>query len=158
MFRTFIGLDYASSIVELPSYTKVSEHIKEDELGLSKYMQRWYGTYKLPTNVHVAPKGYNVYDHLKRHGIDYTEDFWLRDGYIIVNFNIETIDKKGNRNLSYINGANYLYKDNCSMWITEGAMLQKTDNRDVTFNLKAGDIVLYYTDKKYSDDYIGLIY
>ena len=158
LFRTFIGLDYASSIVELPSYTKVSEHIKEDELGLSKYMQRWYGTYKLPTNVHVAPKGYNVYDHLKRHGIDYTEDFWLRDGYIIVNFNIETIDKKGNRNLSYINGANYLYKDNCSMWITEGAMLQKTDNRDVTFNLKAGDIVLYYTDKKYSDDYIGLIY
>ena len=121
-------------------------------------MQRWYGTYKLPTNTHVVPLGYDVYDHLKKHGIDYTEDFWLKDGYIIVNFYIETIDKNGNRNLSYINGANYMYNEHCSMWITEGAMLQKTDNKDATFKLKAGDVVLYYTDKKHSEDYIGIIY
>jgi hypothetical protein len=109
-FRTFIGLNYASHIVNLPSYTRVREQIRETELSLSRYMQRWYGTYKLPTNIHVVPAGYDVQDHLRKYGIDYHEDFWLKDGYIIVNFNIETIDKNGNRNLSYINGSNYLNK------------------------------------------------
>lgn len=157
-FRTFIGLDYAKLISGLPSFKRVKELTNETELSLSKYMQRWYGTYKLPTNIHVAPSGYDVYGHLKKHGIDYSEDFWLKDGYIIVNFNIETIDKNGKRNLSYINGSNYLNKGYCSMWVKEGGMIQKKDNKGVIFNFKAGDVVLFYTDKNYRDDYIGIIY
>ncbi len=157
-FRTFIGLDYASHIVGLPSFRKVNEQIKETELNLSKYMQRWYGTYKLPSNIHVVPSGYDVNDHLKKHGIHYHEDFWLKDGYIIVNFNIETIDKNGNRNLSYTNGYNYLYNEHCSMWLMEGGAVEKKDNTEAAFSLKAGDVAFYYTSKKHTDDYIGRLY
>ena len=121
-------------------------------------MQRWYGTYKLPTDLHAVPTGYDVYDYLRKHGIDYGEDFWLKNGYIIVNFNIVTIDDHGKEHLSYINANNYLNNGNCSMWVTEGAPLEKEDYKGNKFNLKAGDSILYYTDKKSSDDYTGNLY
>ena len=157
-FRTFIGLDYAAHIAGLPSFNKVKEQIGETELNLSKYMQRWYGTYKLPANIHVAPAGYDVNDYLRKYGIDYHEDFWLKDGYIIVNFTIETYDMNNNRNLSYSNGANYLNNGHCSMWVMEGGQVEKKDNTDAAFSLKAGDVVFYFTSKKHSDDYMGRLY
>lgn len=119
-------------------------------------MQRWYGTYKLPTNIHVVPKGYDVYGHLKKYGIDYTEDFWIKDGYIIVNFNIVTYDKNGKPHLSYTNGENF--KEYCSMWIKEGGLTEKQDNTGAKFRVMAGDVVYYYVNKKHSDDYIGVLY
>lgn len=157
-FRTFIGLDYASHIAGMPSFAEVREQRKETELSLSKYMQRWYGTYKLPTDIHVVPKGYDVKGHLRKHGIDYHEDFWLKDGYIIVNFNIESCDKNGNRHLSYTNGYNYINNGHCSMWVMEGGAVGKTDNTGAAFRLYAGDVVFYYTSKKHSDDYYGRVW
>lgn len=157
-FRTFIGTEYAKQISKYKSYGKIKEKTDETELSLSKYVQRWYGTYKLPTNIHVVPKGYDVYGYMKKYGIDYGEDFWIRGGYIIVNFRIETYDKNGQAHLSYTNGENYLYNGNCSMWVTEGAVIRKTDNKGVTFDFKAGDVVLYYVDKKHTDDYNGKIF
>ena len=158
-FRTFIGTDYAALMTGLGSYTEVKKERKElTKTDLSKYIQRWYGTYKLPMHVHCVPTGYDVYGYLKKHGIDYRENFWLTGGYIIVNFNIVTIDKNGKEHLSYINANNYLKNGNCSMWVTEGASVQKTDNQGAVFNFKAGDFVIFYTDKKASDDYEGRLY
>ncbi len=157
-FRTFIGIDYASSITSLPSYAGVKQVTGLDKTQLSKYTQRWYGTYKIPADVHVVDSGYDVYGHLKKNGIDYRESFWLKGGYIIVNFNIITINKDGEERLSYANGDNYMNNGNCSMLITEGAIIQKTDNNDVKFNFKAGDFVIYYNDKSYSGDYDGQLY
>lgn len=157
-FRTFIGLDYAKHISSLPSYKRVKELTKETELSLSKYMQRWYGTYKLPTNIHVVPAGYDVYGYLRKHGINYSENFWLKDGYIIVNFLIETYDKNEKRHLSYNNGYYYTHNNHCSMWVMEGGNTEKTDNNGSKFRLYAGDVVFYHTSKKHSDDYIGRLY
>ncbi len=157
-FRTFIGTKYARDIIVLPSFDQVKEYTNLNANQLSKYQQRWYGTYKLPTDVHAVEAGYDVYEYLRKYGIDYNEDYWLKDGYIIVNFNIVTIDKSGKERLSYLNGNNYVNNGNCSMWVTEGSIIQKTDNKGVKFNFKAGDILLFYADKKYSDDYVGRIY
>jgi hypothetical protein len=157
-FRTLVGTEYASEIAALPSFDKVEEYTGLTKTEISKYSQRWYGTYKLPTDVHVVDAGYDVYGYLRKYGIDYAEDFWLNEGYIIVNFNIVTIDKSGKEHLSYSNGDNYMNNGNCSMWITEGAVIQKTDNKGVKFTFKAGDVLLFYTDKSYSDDYEGVIY
>lgn len=35
----------------------------------------------------------------------------------------------------------------------EGAPLTKTDNEGTKFNFKAGDFIMYYTDKSVHDDY-----
>ena len=157
-FRTFVGTNYASRIAGLPSFDKVKAQTRETETSLSKYMQRWYGTYKLPTNIHAVAAGYDVNDHLKKYGIDYLEDFWLKDGYIIVNFHIVSYDMDGNENLSYTNAYNYLNNGHCSMWVMEGGATEKTDNTGAKFRLYAGDFMFYYTSKKHSDDYMGRIY
>ncbi len=157
-FRTFIGTKYANTVTGLDSYEDVRKDTGLSGVGLTQYMQRWYGNYKLPTNVHAVASGYNVTGYMKDHGIDYNESFWLKGGYIIVNFNITTVDKNGKERLSYINANNYLNNGNCSMWVTEEAVTQKTDNVGKLFTFKAGDFLLYYSDKKYSDDYQGVLY
>lgn len=55
--------------------------------------QHWYGEYYLPAEIHVAPKGFDVADYAnKQYGIDYKESFWLKDGYVIVNFCVRLVD------------------------------------------------------------------
>lgn len=157
-FRTFIGKGYGAQIKGMSAYEDVKNETGETSLSLSKYTQRWYGNYKLPIEVYAAPSGYDVKGYLRRNGLDYTEDFWLTGGYIIVNFNIVTIDDNGKERLSYINGSNYLNNGNCSMWVTEGAMVQKTSYKGPVFNFKAGDFIINYTDKRYTDDYEGMLY
>jgi hypothetical protein len=145
-------------ITGLDSYKDVKNATGLSEVGLTQYMQRWYGNYKLPTNVHAVLSGYDVKGYMKDHGIDYKESFWLKGGYIIVNFYITTIDKNGKERLSYINANNYLNNSNCSMWVTEGAIAQKKDDTGCIMNFKAGDFLIYYADKKYNDDYEGTLY
>ena len=157
-FRTFIGTDYASAITSLSSYDDVKKVTGLDKIQLSKYMQRWYGTYKIPTDVHVVASGYDVYGHLKKYGIDYKESFWLKGGYIIVNFNIITIDENGKERLSYANGDNYMNNGNCSMLMTEGALIEKTDYKGTRFSFRAGDFLVYYSNRTYTDDYEGQLY
>lgn len=157
-FRTFVGQDYANHVTSLASFNDVQDLTGETKTSLSKYMQRWYGTYKIPMNVHAVPAGYDVYGYMKKHGIDYKENFWLKNGYIIVNFNIITVDKNGKERLSYVNANNYLNNGNCSMWVTEGAPVQKTDSKGTKFTFRSGDVVIYYSDKKFSEDYEGNLY
>lgn len=38
-------------------------------------------------------------DYADKYGVDYDEDFWLTDGYIIMNFTIETVDPDGRHRL-----------------------------------------------------------
>ena len=76
------------------------------EAMVAKSVQNWYGEYYLPGEIHVTPKGFDVLDYIRKNGpIDYKEKFWLKNGYIIVNFDIETM-KDGKRHLSYINADN----------------------------------------------------
>ena len=155
LFRTFIGTDYSRFVTGMPSFAEVRAQTGETALSLSKYIQRWYGTYKLPSDIHAVPAGYDVKGYLAMHGITYHEDFWLKDGYIIVNFNIESHDASGSRHLSYTNGYNFLNNGHCSMWVMEGGAIEKKDDSGAVFKLMAGDVVFYHTNKKHSDDYIG---
>lgn len=138
--RTYFGS------ADVPSVVNTSKAI------VSK--QHWYGEYYLPAEIHVAPKGFDVADYAnKQYGLDYKESFWLKDGYVIVNFDIETI-KNGNRYLSYINEENA--KDGyCNMWENEGFSYQKTDWKGNTFQLKDGDVIFYDTNWSVSNDYIS---
>jgi len=135
--RTFIG-----NIDNLP------QGVDSDKVKQSA--QRWYGEYYLPNTLYVAPKGYDVIQHSRtNNGLTGRESFWLKEGYIIVNFKIETI-KSGNFSnpiLGYWNGPL------ANMWSKEGFKYSKTDNNGITFNLKNGDVIFYYANKKASDDY-----
>lgn len=139
--RTFVGY-----VKNVPS--TVTEAMVE------KSVQNWYGEYYLPAEIHVTPKDFDVLEYIKKNGpLDYKEKFWLKNGYIIVNFDIETI-KDGKRHLSYINADNAAggYRN---MWKQEGYQYEKTDYKGNTFQFQDGDYVMYYTNKSVSDDYIS---
>lgn len=151
-FRTYVNNAYLSNMKAYASYGDVLENGITDA-DIQERMQRWYGQYYIPNKVHVVKKGFDVMDYADKYGVDYSEDFWLKDGYIIVNFSIETIDENGNHRLSYINPINYRDNGNCSMWLTEGPVTSKTSYEGATFHFYAGDFIVYYANKRMSDDY-----
>lgn len=143
--RTFIGTNYT------PTGT-VPAGVEPDKI--TKSMQRWYGEYYIPSEVHVVPKGFNVLQYAKENGaIDYFEDIWLKDGYIIINFDIETI-KNDARYLSYINPTNFPH-GYCNMWNKQGYQYTKIDEESNTFNFQDGDYILYDTNQSAAIDYIS---
>lgn len=139
--RTFVG--YISHVP-----TGVTEKM------VAQSVQNWYGEYYLPSDIYVAPKGFDVIDYWRINGgFNYKEPFWLKGGYVIVNFSIETI-QDGKRHLSYINPINSPYGF-LNMWKREGYQYEKTDYSGVNFQFADGDYVLYYTDKSAAKDYIS---
>ena len=115
-------------------------------------MQRWYGEYYLPDKLYVVPSAMTENDIVNhpetQDGIDGSESFWLKDGYIIVNFEIETI-QNGNFDAPVLNYYNSMY----NRWQAEGYDYSQTDYYNKSFQFESGDIVLYYAGKKSSDDY-----
>ncbi len=153
-FRTFVGNDYANTIKSLKSYKEVKKD-KVTENDMIRRTQRWYGKYYLPNYVYAVKKGYDVFGYSQKVGVDFHEDFWLKDGYIIINLKIETIDHNGKKHLSYINTTNYKENGNCCMWVMEGPPLEKKSYKGPNFKFYAGDFFIYYANKKASDDYSG---
>lgn len=164
--RTFVNTSYGNGIKALDSYSAVTAAgITENDMIKTK--QNWYGEYYLPNKVHAVPTGTDVISYANKYGIDYIPDSpsrgtfhdnWLTNGYIIVNFSIYTVDGNGEKRLSYINADNYTKYGHCSMWILENPpVTKKSDN--FTFKFYAGDYVIYYANKRASDDYTsGTIY
>lgn len=79
--RTYVGYEH-----------NVPIGINQNEIAMSK--QKWYGEYYLPNEIHVVPKGFDVNQYLYDFGggITYRESFGIKNGYIIVNFEIETVN------------------------------------------------------------------
>ena len=143
--RTYIGSYYTPNGT-IPSMI--------DEKKVAKSMQKWYFEFYLPSDIHVCPKGYDILAYTKNeYGIDYKEPFWLKNGYLLVNFQIETISD-GVRKLSYINEWNSA-SGYCNMWEKEGFQYQKTDFFGRRFYFKNGDTLLYNIDKSAARDYIN---
>jgi hypothetical protein len=120
---------------------------------VKKSVQKWYGEYWVPNNAYVCKKGTDVAKELGNKDFTGKESIWLKNGYIVVNFEIVTI-KNGdaaNPQLSYwFNEEPERLGD---MWKIEGFDNTKKDGSGVTFKLSSGDVIFYYTDKKSSDDY-----
>ncbi len=113
-------------------------------------MQKWYGEYHLPNDLFAVLPGFDVPEYGRTHnGLTGKESFWLKDGYIIVNFRIETV-KDGYFNNPVLS---YWAAPCCNMFEREGFSYNKTDSNGASFELQDGDIVFYDTNKRSSDDY-----
>lgn len=116
-------------------------------------MQQWKGEYYIPADIHVVPKDYPVTIKTAGKGINYQEDFWLKDGYLILNFQIETY-KEGERHLSYINSKNYP-QGYCNMWRKEGFQPTRVDASGASFHMLDGDLAFYDLKRSAASDYIN---
>ena len=144
-FRTYIGKNVS------PTGT-IPAAVDEDIVSMSK--QKWYGEYYLPSQVYVVPKDFDLAEYEEQHGgFHFREDFWLKNGYIMVQFDIKTVNG-GKTYLSYINEEN-AKQGYCNMWKLEGMTYTRTDADGVTWNLEDGDTFLYVTDKRTGLDYVA---
>ncbi|WP_152559261.1 DUF5704 domain-containing protein [Tumebacillus flagellatus] len=111
-------------------------------------VQHWYGEYSLPAAPYVVPAGTKLWaqgplnDHSK---------VFLHDGYIIVNFNIESIQHAdiNHPHLQYIHG------EKMNQWSMEGFTSSATNKygKPYPFPLDYGDVVFYDADKSSRDDF-----
>lgn len=137
MLRTFIGdTSYVTSAMK-------SADVDTDKVKMSH--QKWYGEYYIPNNTYVVKNGFDIIDYAKKHhGVDGKESVFLKNGYIIVNFNITAV-KSSTPFLSY-------YQNLCDMWKIEGFDYTKKDYRSVAYTLYDGDVV-FYNQKKLANSY-----
>ncbi|MEJ8304483.1 DUF5704 domain-containing protein [Saccharibacillus sacchari] len=113
-------------------------------------VQKWYGHYTLPGDPYVVAKGTNLAEYGRTHGgLTKRDPIFLRDGYIILNFNIESI-QNGNLNAPHLQ---YVNAPLMNQWTLEGFKSSVQDSWKNTFTLRDGDIVFYNADKSYKDDF-----
>lgn len=112
-------------------------------------IQTWYGEYSLPAAAYAVPKGTNIAEYGRTNRLTDKSPIFLRDGYIIVNFDIETIRNKDllNPHLQYMHGPLN------NQWRKEGYKGQVTDSFGNRFQLLDGDVIFYHGDQSSYDDF-----
>lgn len=118
-------------------------------------MQTWYGEYSLPATVYAVRAGTNVAEYGRKNGgIREDAPIFLKDGYLIVNFNLETIRDRDldHPYLRYypLEGERYPYNN---QWAMEGFVYRQQDKSGHTFILKDGDVAFYHPDKSSNADF-----
>ncbi len=138
-------------------------------------VQKWYGEYSLPADVYVVKQGTRLQDVTgststnrsnnpsltteSKHssisaintpkGLDDHSSIFLSDGYIVVNFNIETIQ---NGDLEHPH-LQYIHAPLMNQWQLEGFQKQFNDPWGFTFELQDGDVIFYHANKGSKDDF-----
>ncbi|WP_408895357.1 DUF5704 domain-containing protein [Paenibacillus taichungensis] len=120
-------------------------------------VQQWYGEYSLPAAVYVVPAGTDLAAYGKKNKLDEKSPIFLKNGYITVNFNIETIRNADLNNpyLQYIHGPlNNQWWNMEGYDGTDGSRDHKiTDPYGIQFLLQDGDVMFYEANKSSYDDY-----
>ncbi|WP_434753227.1 DUF5704 domain-containing protein [Paenibacillus amylolyticus] len=112
-------------------------------------IQRWYGEYSLPADVYAIPKGTNLERLARETRLDDKAPVFLHDGYIVVNFNLESL-QNGNTlapHLQYIHGALM------NQWKLEGFNASPVDEQGIRWPIRDGDVVWYHADQSSRDDF-----
>ncbi|MEK3977292.1 DUF5704 domain-containing protein [Psychrobacillus sp. FSL K6-2684] len=137
--RTFIG--------PLASNVPVNAMVPQADAISSE--QTWYGEYSLPADIYVVEEGKNIAGYGLQHRLNKSHPIFLRDGYLIVNFDIETIQKGdlSKPHLQYING------ELSNQWKREGFKYNFSDAYGYNFPLIDGDVIFYHGDQSSLDDF-----
>ena len=117
----------------------------------SKEYRRWYFEYYLPSQIYMVDKEANI-DKGEYFGMN--SPYIYKDGYLVVNFDIEVI-KDGERYISYENKINSSLYNCCNMWEKEGMPLSITDNKGTVYNISYGDIMFIDNNASAGKDYLA---
>lgn len=137
--RTFIG----------PLASAVPSNAMVPQADAISSEQNWYGEYSLPAETYIVEEGKNIAGYGQTHRLNKSHPIFLRDGYLIVNFDIETIQNGdlSKPHLQYINA------ELTNQWKREGFQYSFTDPYGFTFPLIDGDVIFYHGDQSSLDDF-----
>ncbi|MGG1641580.1 DUF5704 domain-containing protein [Paenibacillus sp. NRS-1782] len=116
-------------------------------------IQRWYGEYSLPADVYVVPKGTDLREESRRRELNEHASIFKKTGYIIVNFNVESLRQGDTEHphLQYINGPLL------NQWQLEGYRREVKNPYGQPFHLQDGDAVFYHADQSSRDDFSSFV-
>ncbi|BFH64532.1 hypothetical protein PAJ34TS1_51240 [Paenibacillus azoreducens] len=137
---------------QLRTFLRLQENIPGpvDPERANVSIQKWYGEYSLPAEPFVVLAGTNVAEYGRTHGgLNSKSPIFLKNGYIVVNFNIESIQAGNLKNphLQYINAPLM------NQWELEGYRRNIQDSFGTRFHLRDGDVVFYNADRSSRDDF-----
>lgn len=149
-FRTVKNFGYRDRIMKHTQYPNIyREGVTPERLVLLE--QGNYFEYSLPFDVMAAEKDFPVREYAASYGIDFSEKFWKRDGFIIVSFDI-TAMAQDRPYLSYANAENS-EEGYCNMWKLEGMREEKRDKNGVAFRFYPGDVLVVPVMDSIRNDY-----
>ncbi|WP_342571601.1 DUF5704 domain-containing protein [Paenibacillus sp. FSL R5-0749] len=112
-------------------------------------IQRWYGEYSLPADVYAVPKGIDLEPLARQNQLDEKSNIFLKNGYIVVNFNMESL-RNGTTETPHLQ---YIHAPLMNQWQMEGFNKTPSDVQGRTWPLKDGDIVFYHADQSSRNDF-----
>ncbi|WP_302476280.1 DUF5704 domain-containing protein [Paenibacillus sp. DCT19] len=112
-------------------------------------IQRWYGEYSLPADVYAVPKGTDLTPLARQNVLDEKADVFLKNGYIVVNFNLETL-RDGNTDAPHLQ---YIHAPLMNQLRLEGFNTNQLDDRGRSLPVKDGDVVFYHADQSSRNDF-----
>ncbi|WP_427181004.1 DUF5704 domain-containing protein [Paenibacillus sp. TC-CSREp1] len=112
-------------------------------------IQRWYGEYSLPADVYAVPKGTNLETLARENTLDEKSKLFLKNGYIIVNFNIESL-RNGNTAAPHLQ---YIHAPLMNQWQLEGFDRSPANNNSGRWPLSDGDILFYDASQSSRSDF-----
>lgn len=132
-----------------PDLSQVPSNAMIPAADVKARQQMWYGEYSLPADIWVVDEGRDIAGYGVQHRLNKQSPIFLQDGYIIVNFNIETIANGDSNNprLQYHKGPLN------NQWKLEGFKYSFTDAYGGQFALKDGDVLFYHGDQSSYDDF-----
>ena len=125
----------------------------EDRTITAEGMQTWRGSYQIPANVYIANAEVDLAEYVvqKKGRIRQKDPVFLRDGYLIVYFSIQTV-KEGKPHLDYENRQN-VNNGYCDMWKTEGYQTVRMDSEGHVFSFQEGMVFVFDQKKNMHTDY-----
>lgn len=112
--------------------------------------QTWYSEYSLPAKLYAVPKDSKIQEAGRVGMLNENHPLFLKDGFIIVNFDIETI-QEGDVNNPYLHYYDAYYM---SQWTDmEGFTSNFIDGYGNNFNLMEGDMIFYHADQSSLGDF-----
>lgn len=113
-------------------------------------IQQWFGEYSIPADVYTVAKGTNLAEYGRVNGgLTDKSPIFLKDGYIVVNFDIESI-QNGNLQEPHLQ---YIHAPLMNQWRMEGYRPNILDSYLNVYHVKDGDVVFYNADKSSRDDF-----
>jgi hypothetical protein len=156
--KTIVG-GYGGLFLSAPIRTYIGPKT-ELPAGVDPYranaaIQKWYGEYSIPAGVYAVEKGTNIAEYGRTHqGLDDASPIFLKDGYIVVSFDIRSVQngQKDQPHLQYIHGK--LMNQWSQM---EGFKKDVIDPYGRTLPIEDGDVIYY--DGKYSSrsDFVPMV-
>ena len=136
-------------------YLPVSLTAKDRTLT-AEGMQTWRGSYQIPADVYIANAEVDLADYVaqKKGRIRQKDPVFLRDGYLIVYFSIQTV-KEGKPHLDYENRQN-VNNGYCDMWKTEGYQTVRVDSEGSGFSFQEGMVFVFDQKKNMHTDYTSV--